>query len=73
MRWFSRLAVPILVLLGCGEIELEGPEQRWPARRCEEWEVFDPETGLCRSAPCVFDEDCPEGERCDRIEGICKA
>ena len=65
------LLVP--VSLGCGEIELEGPEQEPPAPLCIPSEQFDPETGECEPRPCVWDEDCKEDLRCDRIEGVCRA
>ncbi|HLV61280.1 MAG TPA: hypothetical protein VKY51_07765 [Fredinandcohnia sp.] len=58
--------------LGCGEIVLEGPQQEAPAPLCDRDEYFDPETGRCTTMPCVWDEDCEEGERCDRVEGVCR-
>lgn len=70
--WKRLPALLLATLAGCGEIELEEPQRSWPPRLCEEWEVFDPESGQCLMPPCVFDEDCLEGERCDRIEGVCK-
>lgn len=66
------LLLLLFPLLACGAIDLEGPEDRRPAPSCEASEVFDPETGRCLAPPCVFDEDCPEGERCDRIDGVCR-
>lgn len=57
----------------CGEIELEGPHRESPAPLCETWERFNEETGRCETVPCIWDEDCAESERCDRIDGICRS
>ena|GEM_PF-1538290 len=71
MRLLLPIAIAIAIALGCGEIVLESPQANWPAPLCPEEEVFDPETGRCQKRPCVWDEDCPRGQRCDRIEGRC--
>lgn len=65
------LPLAIVLLAGCGDIELEGPQRDWPEPLCRREERYDPETGRCLRPPCVWDEDCPEGTRCDRIEGRC--
>ncbi|MFO7155418.1 MAG: hypothetical protein DIU72_002215 [Pseudomonadota bacterium] len=63
--------IALALALGCGEIEFESPQANWPEPICAPEEEFDPETGRCRRPPCVWDDDCPAEQRCDRIEGRC--
>lgn len=67
-------ALLLALLLGCGEtIHLDGPKSEWPEPACEAGEVLDPDDGVCRLPYCEWDEDCPEGHRCDLVEGRCAA
>lgn len=67
----TQILVLASLLWGCGDVELEGPQQGWPEPSCPQHLVLDPWDGSCQEPACQWDEDCSQGQLCDWIEGRC--